>query len=99
MTPLSGRQIARLAKRLYGAPPKFLARKFRALRCAAQIAIDKRPWTELCENGFYDQSHFIREIKQFLGLTPMQLMADASTVARLTVQRRNMALAELNRIS
>ena len=31
-TGLSGRQVERLANRIYGAPPKLLARKFRALR-------------------------------------------------------------------
>lgn len=101
-TDLSGRQRARLANRLYGGPPKLLARKFRALRCAAKIVVDKQPWAELCEEGtFYDQSHFIREIRHFIGLTPHQLMSDPSDVARLTLQRRDMggAVAEINRIS
>ncbi|WP_336962136.1 helix-turn-helix domain-containing protein [Sphingobium aquiterrae] len=102
VTDLSGRQRARLANRLYGAPPKLLARKYRALRCAAKIVVDKRPWAELCDEGtFYDQSHFIREIRHFIGLTPHQLMSDPTDVARLTLQRRDMggAVAEINRIS
>src|SRR3990167_650492 len=88
-TGLSARQLARYTNRLYGAPPKLLARKYRALRCASQIVIDKKNWTELCDEGnFYDQSHFIREIKQFLGHTPHQLLNDPTAVARLTMQRR-----------
>ncbi len=101
-TDLSARQVARLANRLYGGPPKLLARKYRALRCAAKIVIDRQPWQELCDNGtFYDQSHFIREIKHFIGLTPHQLMTDPTDVARLTLQRRDMSgkVAEINRIS
>lgn len=100
-TSFSARQLARYANRLYGAPPKLLARKYRALRCASQIVIDKKNWTELCEEGsFYDQSHFIREIKQFLGHTPHQLLSDPTAVARLTVQRRALTgLVKLNRIS
>lgn len=100
-TGLSARQLARYTNRLYGAPPKLLARKYRALRCASQIVIDKKAWTELCEGGnFYDQSHFIREIKQFLGHTPHQLLSDPTAVARLTVQRRALTgLMKLNRIS
>ena len=101
-TDLSARQVARLTNRLYGAPPKLLARKYRALRCAAKIVIDRQPWQELCDNGtFYDQSHFIREIKHFIGLTPHQLMTDPTDVARLTLQRRDMSgkVAEINRIS
>lgn len=98
---LSARQLARYTNRLYGAPPKLLARKYRALRCASQIVIDKKNWTELCDEGnFYDQSHFIREIKQFLGHTPHQLLNDPTAVARLTVQRRALTgLMKLNRIS
>jgi len=100
-TGLSARQLARYTNRLYGAPPKFLARKYRALRCAAQIVLDKKTWNELCAEGcFYDQSHFIREIKQFLGLTPNQLLTDPTMLARLTVQRRALTgVMKLNRIS
>lgn len=101
-TNLSARQVARLTNRLYGASPKLLARKYRALRCAARLVIDHQPWQELCEDGtFYDQSHLIREIKHFLGLTPHQLMTDPTEVARLTLQRRNFVgqVAEINRIS
>ncbi|MDQ4421370.1 AraC family transcriptional regulator [Sphingobium sp. DEHP117] len=100
-TGLSARQLARYTNKLYGAPPKLLARKYRALRCASQIVIDKKNWTELCDEGnFYDQSHFIREIKQFLGHTPHQLLHDPTAVARLTVQRRALTgLSKINRIS
>jgi len=100
-TGLSARQLSRYTNKLYGAPPKLLARKYRALRCASQIVIDKKNWTELCDEGnFYDQSHFIREIKQFLGHTPHQLLNDPTAVARLTVQRRALTgLMKLNRIS
>ena len=41
-TGLSARQLARYTNKLYGAPPKLLARKYRALRCASQIVIDKK---------------------------------------------------------
>lgn len=100
-TGLSARQVARLANRLYGAPPKYLARKFRALRCAAELGLDHQGWMEMVEDAFYDQSHFIREIKHFIGFTPHQLKTDPSPVARLTLQRRAMigAVAEINRIS
>ena len=101
VTGLSARQLARYTNKLYGAPPKLLARKYRALRCASQIVIDRKNWMELCDEGnFYDQSHFIREIKQFLGHTPHQLLNDPTAVARLTVQRRALTgLAKINRIS
>lgn len=101
-TGLSGRQIARLCNRHYGAPPKYLARKYRALRCALILARDNIDWSDLCEDGaFYDQSHFIREFKHFIGLTPSQLRDNASLVIRLTMNRRDVAgqIANLSRIS
>jgi AraC-like DNA-binding protein len=101
-TGMSARQLARLTNRYYGAPPKLLARKYRALRCSARIALDGESWQLLCEDGrFYDQSHFIREIKHFIGLTPHQLMTEPSAVAQLTLLRRSLGgdVATLNRLS
>jgi len=90
-TGLSARQLSRYTNRLYGAPPKLLARKYRALRCATRIVLEKKNWSELCDGGrFYDQSHFIREIKQFLGYTPHQLLHEPSTMSRLAAGSRNM---------
>ena len=101
-TGLSPRQLARLTNRYYGCPPKLLARKYRALRCSARIALDQHSWQELCEDGrFYDQSHFIREIKHFIGLTPHQLQTEPTAVAQLTLPRRSLGgdVAVLNRFS
>lgn len=101
-TGLSPRQLARLTNRYYGCPPKMLARKYRALRCSARIALDHHSWQELCEDGrFYDQSHFIREIKHFIGLTPHQLQTEPTAVAQLTLLRRSLGgdVAVLNRFS
>lgn len=101
-TSLSARQLARLTNKYYGAPPKLLARKYRALRCSARIALDGDSWQQLCEEaGFYDQSHFIREIKHFIGLTPHQLQTEPTAVAQLTLLRRSLGgdVAVLNRLS
>lgn len=99
---LSARQLTRLTNRYYGAAPKLLARKYRALRCSARIALDREGWQSLCEDGrFYDQSHLIREIKHFIGLTPHQLLTEPSAVAQLTLLRRMLGtdVAVLNRLS
>lgn len=101
-TGLSARHLARLTKRYYGAPPKLLARKYRALRCSARIVLDRENWQSLLEDGrFYDQSHLIREIKHFIGLTPHQLLTEPSAVAQLTLLRRMLGtdVAVLNRLS
>jgi AraC-like DNA-binding protein len=82
---LSRRQVERNCKRFYGSPPKMLARKYRALRAA--IAIARGEASDFEEAGFYDQSHFIREIKQFTGVTPGKIVDNLPTLARLTLKR------------
>ncbi|WP_136162299.1 AraC family transcriptional regulator [Sphingomonas flavalba] len=84
---LSRRQVERLCKRFYGAPPKMLARKYRALRAAVALARGDTDMTSVIARGFYDQSHFIREIKYFTGITPSRFTDDLPTLARLTLKR------------
>lgn len=100
-TALSARHVARLCNRLYGAPPKYLARKYRALRCAQILVRGELDWAESSGDVFYDQSHFIREIKHFIGLTPTELREQASIVIRLSMNRANLEgdIARLSRIS
>ena len=87
-TGLSARHLERLTKRYYGMPPKKLARKYRAVRAAHMLAIgDSLNDTEL-GLSFYDQSHLIREIKQFTGLTPSELKAGRSELTAATMRER-----------
>jgi AraC-like DNA-binding protein len=88
---MSARQLERLANRIYGAPPKLLARKYRALRAAGMLADPEMDWRAAAGDAFYDQSHFIREFKLFNGLTPRQYQAEPSPVTRLIRQRRGFA--------
>jgi AraC-like DNA-binding protein len=86
-TGLSRRQVERKCKAVYGLPPKLLARKYRALRAAISLAKHEAGAGELIDHGFYDQSHFIREIKHFTGVTPKTISDDLPTLATLTLKR------------
>lgn len=90
-TGLSRRQVERYCKRLYGAPPKLLARKYRALRAAVVLARGQASTADLLDHGFYDQSHCIREIKRFTGITPTRITGDLPELTRLTLRRTNFA--------
>lgn len=90
-TGLSRRQVERNCKRLYGAPPKVLARKYRALKAAIHLAKGDADLHDLVVEGFYDQSHFIREIKHFTGVTPKRIRDDLPTLAKLTLKRGELA--------
>jgi len=87
-TGLSRRQVERRCKALYGAPPKFLARKYRALRAVAALADGNEAWDRFVADGFYDQSHVIREVRRFVGLTPGELRRNPSRLQRLTMSGR-----------
>ncbi|MGV3478496.1 MAG: helix-turn-helix domain-containing protein [Sphingobium sp.] len=88
---VSRRHVERQCKKLYGAPPKLLARKYRALRAAITLARGEAEMADLIGGGFYDQSHFIREIKAFTGVTPSRFQDDLPTLARLTLKRAELA--------
>jgi AraC-like DNA-binding protein len=88
-TGLSRRQVERKCNALYGAPPKLLARKYRALRAAVALASGEASLDAVIDRGFYDQSHLIREVKQFTGLTPRQIKADPPLLSRLTIAHRH----------
>ncbi len=87
-TGLSRRQVERKCRALYGAPPKLLSRKYRALRAAVALVADHVSFDEAIDRGFYDQSHMIREIKQFTGMTPGQMRDEPGILAQLTIANR-----------
>lgn len=88
---MSARSVERMAKRIYGASPKLLSRKYRTLNAAVRLGNGEiSGWTDIADNAFYDQPHFIREFKQFIGLTPSRFMIEAAPLMRLTIVRRSM---------
>jgi AraC-like DNA-binding protein len=87
-TGLSPRQLERMTKRYYGMPPKKLARKYRALRAAQLLAHGDSLDDSALGLAFYDQSHLIREVKQFTGLTPTQLRSGYSELTQATMDGR-----------
>jgi AraC-like DNA-binding protein len=89
-TGLSRRQIERLTKQFYGAPPKLLVRKYRALRVANAIARGNQDWQDFIADAYYDQSHCIREIKEFVGITPGAVRGHVSPLTNKTFDRSNL---------
>ena len=79
-TGLGMRQIERLTKRYYGLPPKTLSRRYRAVRAAAALSRGEDLAASGLGDSFYDQSHLIREIKRFAGLTPEQVRSGTSEI-------------------
>lgn len=88
-TALSQRQLERVTKRYYGMPPKKLARKYRALRAAQMLSRGDDLENSELGLSFYDQSHLVREIKQFTGLTPSQLKSGEGKLTKATMDGRH----------
>ena len=63
-----------------------LFRSYRAIRAAMSLARGDATLDDCVAAGFYDQSHLIREIKQFTGTTPGAIPGELSVLARLTLQ-------------
>lgn len=103
LTGMSARQIERLAQRVYGASPKMLARKYRTLQAAVRLGLDPDAgWEAAAAGAFYDQSHFIRDFRQFVGMTPTQFTDRSSPwLTRLTIAKRQglATMPKLTRVS
>ncbi|PHI20918.1 AraC family transcriptional regulator [Lewinellaceae bacterium SD302] len=71
---VSRRQLARKFSTTIGLSPKQLSKTIR-LQAALKLLLakDHNKLTELAyQNEYYDQAHFIREFKEFTGLTPKE---------------------------
>jgi AraC-like DNA-binding protein len=89
LTGLTEKQLQRLCNKIYGSPPKALARKYRALRAAIQIAKGEVDPLDLVVEGYTDQSHLIRDIKHYTGHTPNEIRNNPSQLLTLTLERTN----------
>lgn len=87
-TGLSTRQVERLSRRIFGAPPKLLARRRRAVQAAEALLSGPASWQDAAGEGFSDQSHFIREMRCFTGLTPSRLLREPSLFTRLLFSKK-----------
>ena len=92
---VSRRQTDRLAKQFFGASPKLLQRKYRAVRAAERLRRSDGDWMDAAAADFYDQAHFIKEFKAFIGVTPREYMTFHERLITLAPQRRGDALRSL----
>lgn len=93
MMDVSRRQTDRLAKQYFGASPKLLQRKYRVRQAAERMRERGLGWLDAAGDLFYDQSHFIKEFKAFMGVTPSDYAAHHAALISLAPARRKAALA------
>lgn len=88
-TGISARQTERLCLQYFGASPKRLQRKFRALHASNYLAWSgDRDWRRAAGDSYYDQSHFIKNFREFIGATPQAFVSGQSILVRQTLLKR-----------
>lgn len=70
--------VRRSALRHFGYPPKVLLNRRRFIRALERMVLSDRGYSEAARHGYFDASHFIRDAKRFLGMTPRRFLALAS---------------------
>lgn len=69
------RNLYRIFKTNYGISPKVLLNILRLHLCLTLMIDNKMNCMDIAQIcGFYDQSHFIKEIKRYTGFSPLQLL-------------------------
>jgi AraC-like DNA-binding protein len=91
----SPRQLERLAQTYFGMGPKALLRRQRFLRTFASIR--QQPpgsWGRLIDPIYVDQSHFIRDFRHFLGMSPSAYFSRDFSFMRAASQARAALLGD-----
>lgn len=69
------RQLFRIFQKNYGVSPKVLLNIVRLHLCLTLLLQEKAKLIDIAmQCGFYDQSHFIKEIKKYTGISPLKLL-------------------------
>ncbi|TMM48094.1 helix-turn-helix domain-containing protein [Qipengyuania marisflavi] len=83
------RTVERIIKRDYGLPPKQVLRRARALDLAAALmGVAMEDEEAELRLRYFDQSHQIRELRHFFGMTPRQFKQAPHSLLRLNLEVR-----------
>lgn len=87
------RTLHRVCRTVFGFSPVRLLRRQRFLRTLAKVrdALDQ-PIGQLIDSQYYDQAHFNRDFKAYMGMTPMAYFASPREVMRRAVEGRDALL-------
>lgn len=67
------RTVERICQQSFGFSPKVMLRRQRFMRSLAQFMLDPSlKWIGALDGHYHDQAQFVREFRQFMGLTPRE---------------------------
>jgi len=85
---ISARQLERLFKKSTGVTFKFFSRIVRFSYIFQLMKDKERSWVQVAlESGFFDQSHFIKNFKEFTGEEPSSYGFDEKTLANFSLSK------------
>lgn len=88
-TGISQHTVARVCNRAFGFPPKLLLRRQRFMRSLAQFMLDPSlKWIGAIDGQYHDQAQFVRDFRQFMGMTPRQYATLEKPIISAIVQAR-----------
>ena len=86
---LGQRTLERLCARSFGFAPKLLLRRQRFMRSLAQYMLDPSlKWIGAIDGSYHDQAQFVREFRQFMGMTPRQYAAGDHPIIQAVMEER-----------
>jgi AraC-like DNA-binding protein len=85
----SQRTIERLCHRHFGFSPKLLLRRQRFMRSLAQFMLDPSlKWIGAMDGNYHDQAQFVRDFREFMGLSPREYAAQPHPVLERFLHER-----------
>jgi len=93
MHGIDRRTASRLSKHYFGFPPKLLLMRSRFFRALLPL-LDSGPDADhgTTPAGYHDRSHFLRDSRRFLGMTPRQFVAHPSPYAAAARRARKLVV-------
>ncbi|MDE1916913.1 MAG: AraC family transcriptional regulator [Sphingomonadales bacterium] len=91
---VSQRTVERVCARAFGFSPKLLLRRQRFMRSLSHYMLDPSlKWIGALDGHYHDQAQFVREFREFMGMTPRQYAALDHPIIEAIMNERARMLA------
>ena len=86
----SQRTVERICGRHFGFSPKLLLRRQRFMRSLAQFMLDPTlKWIGAMDSQYHDQAQFVRDFREFMGVSPREYAATPHPILGPIMQERS----------
>ena len=86
----SQRTVERICGRHFGFSPKLLLRRQRFMRSLSQFMLDPSlKWIGAMDSHYHDQAQFVRDFREFMGVSPREYAATPHPILGPIMQERN----------